>query len=58
MPLNQGLDLLEFVEEEETTLRHQIREPIRAIDGRVAISDAPAGLGIVMDEKGLRKYRG
>ena len=50
------LDLLEFVEEEGTTLRHQISAPIRAVDGRVAVSDAP-GLGIEIDEKGLQKYR-
>jgi L-rhamnonate dehydratase len=50
------LGLLEFVVEEGTTLRHHISEPIRAIDGRVAVPDAP-GLGLRMDEKGIAKYR-
>jgi len=50
------LGLLEFVEEEGTTLRHQISEPIRAADGRVAVPEAP-GIGLAMNEDGLRKYR-
>jgi L-alanine-DL-glutamate epimerase-like enolase superfamily enzyme len=50
------LGLLEFVVEEGTTLRHSISEPIRAVDGRVAVPDAP-GLGLVMDEAGMQKYR-
>ena len=50
------LGLLEFVEEEGTTLRHQISEPIRAVDGRVAVPEAP-GIGLAMNEDGLRKYR-
>jgi L-alanine-DL-glutamate epimerase-like enolase superfamily enzyme len=50
------LGLLEFVVEEGTTLRHYISEPIRSVDGRVAVPDAP-GLGLVMDEKGIEKYR-
>ena len=50
------LGLLEFVVEEGTTLRHHISEPIRAIDGRVAVPTAP-GLGLAMDEKGIAKYR-
>lgn len=50
------LGLLEFVVEEGTTLRHSISEPIRAVDGRVAVPDAP-GLGLVMDEAGMRKFR-
>jgi L-alanine-DL-glutamate epimerase-like enolase superfamily enzyme len=50
------LDLLEFVEEEGTTLRHHLSEPIRTVDGRVAVPDAP-GLGLVIYEDGLRKFR-
>jgi L-alanine-DL-glutamate epimerase-like enolase superfamily enzyme len=50
------LDLLEFVEEEGTTLRHEISEPIHARDGLVAVPDAP-GLGIAIHEDGLKKYR-
>jgi L-rhamnonate dehydratase len=50
------LGLLEFVVEEGTTLRHQISEPIRAVDGRVAVPEAP-GLGIALNEEGLAKYR-
>ncbi len=50
------LDLLEFVEEEGTTLRHHISSPVQAVDGRVAVPDAP-GLGIEINEEGLQKYR-
>ncbi|MFO0888921.1 MAG: mandelate racemase/muconate lactonizing enzyme family protein [Isosphaeraceae bacterium] len=50
------MGLLEFVVEEGTTLRHFISQPIRAVDGRVAIPDAP-GLGLEMNEEGIRKYR-
>ncbi len=50
------LGLLEFVVEEGTTLRHHISEPIRAVDGRVAVPDAP-GLGIEIHEAGLAKFR-
>jgi L-alanine-DL-glutamate epimerase-like enolase superfamily enzyme len=50
------LGLLEFVVEEGTTLRHQISEPIRAVDGRVAVPDAP-GLGLELLESGLSQYR-
>jgi L-alanine-DL-glutamate epimerase-like enolase superfamily enzyme len=50
------LGLLEFVVEEGTTLRHQLSEPIRAIDGRVAVPDAP-GLGLTLNEEGIRKFR-
>jgi L-rhamnonate dehydratase len=50
------LGLLEFVVEEQTTLRHHISEPIRAVDGRVAVPDGP-GLGIAINEDGLAKYR-
>ena len=35
------LGLLEFVVEEGTTLRQSISETIRAVDGRVAVPDAP-----------------
>jgi L-alanine-DL-glutamate epimerase-like enolase superfamily enzyme len=50
------LGLLEFVVEEGTTLRHAITEPIRAVDGRVAVPDAP-GLGVALNEAGVAKYR-
>ena len=50
------LGLLEFVVEEETTLRHQITEPIRAEGGRVAVPDAP-GLGIELSPTGIDKFR-
>lgn len=50
------LGLLEFVVEEGTTLRHSISQPIRAVDGRVAVPDAP-GLGIEMNEAGMQKFR-
>jgi L-alanine-DL-glutamate epimerase-like enolase superfamily enzyme len=50
------LGLLEFVVEEGTTLRHAISEPIRAVDGRVAVPDAP-GLGLALNEAGIAKYR-
>jgi L-alanine-DL-glutamate epimerase-like enolase superfamily enzyme len=50
------LGLLEFVVEEGTTLRHSISEPIRAIDGRVAVPDAP-GLGLALNEQGIEKFR-
>ncbi len=50
------MGLLEFVVEEGTTLRHQISEPIRSVDGRVAIPDAP-GLGLEMNEAGIEKFR-
>jgi L-rhamnonate dehydratase len=50
------LGLLEFVVEEGTTLRHAISEPIRAVDGRVAVPEAP-GLGLALNEEGLRKFR-
>jgi L-rhamnonate dehydratase len=50
------LGLLEFVVEEGTTLRHALTEPIRAVDGRVAVPEAP-GLGIGLIEEGIAKYR-
>jgi len=50
------MGLLEFVVEEGTTLRHSISEPIRAIDGRVAVPSAP-GLGLEIDEKQWEKFR-
>ena len=50
------LGLLEFVVEEETTLRHFISEPIRAVDGRVAVPDAP-GLGLELNEEGIARFR-
>lgn len=50
------LGLLEFVVEEGTTLRHSISEPIKAVDGRVAVPDAP-GLGLEVDETRWEKFR-
>jgi L-alanine-DL-glutamate epimerase-like enolase superfamily enzyme len=50
------LGLLEFVVEEGTTLRHSISEPIRAVDGRVAVPDAP-GLGLGLNEQGIERFR-
>ncbi len=50
------LGLLEFVAQQGTDLRHEISEPIRAVDGRVAVLDAP-GLGIEVHEEGLQKLR-
>ena len=50
------MGLLEFVVEEQTTLRHQISEPIRSVDGRVAVPDAP-GIGLGLLEQGISKYR-
>jgi L-alanine-DL-glutamate epimerase-like enolase superfamily enzyme len=50
------LGLLEFVVEEGTTLRHEISEPIRAVDGRVAVPDAP-GLGLRLNEEGMNRFR-
>ena len=50
------LGLLEFVVEEGTTLRHSISEPIRAVNGRVAVPDAP-GLGIALNEEGMQRFR-
>jgi L-rhamnonate dehydratase len=50
------LGLLEFVVEEGTTLRHAISEPVRAVDGRVAVPEAP-GLGLALNEEGIAKYR-
>jgi L-rhamnonate dehydratase len=50
------LGLLEFVVEEGTTLRHHISAPIHAVDGRVAVPEAP-GLGLELNEAGIQKYR-
>ena len=50
------LGLLEFVVEEGTTLRHHLTESIRAVDGRVAVPDAP-GLGLAIHEEGLARFR-
>jgi L-alanine-DL-glutamate epimerase-like enolase superfamily enzyme len=50
------LGLLEFVVQEGTTLRHALSEPIQAVDGRVAVPDAP-GLGVEINEAGVAKYR-
>jgi len=49
--------IVEFVAEEETTLREQItKQKLRAQDGYLSIPDAP-GLGIDLDEEGIAKYR-
>jgi L-alanine-DL-glutamate epimerase-like enolase superfamily enzyme len=49
--------IVEFVAEEETTLREKItRQRLRAQDGYLSIPDAP-GLGIDLDEEGIAKYR-
>jgi L-alanine-DL-glutamate epimerase-like enolase superfamily enzyme len=48
--------IVEFVAEEETTLREKItQQKLRAVGGYLAIPDAP-GLGIDLDEAGLAKY--
>jgi L-rhamnonate dehydratase len=48
--------ICEFVAEEETNLRESItRQKLRAKDGYLSIPDAP-GLGIDLDEEGLKKY--
>src|SRR4029078_10828129 len=49
------LGLLEFVAEEGTTLRDSISAPIRAVDGRVAVPEAP-GLGLEMDVDGMARF--
>jgi L-rhamnonate dehydratase len=51
-----SLGLLEFVVEEGTTLRHTLSEPIRAVDGRVAVPEGP-GLGLDLNEEGMARYR-
>ncbi|MEZ5364650.1 MAG: mandelate racemase/muconate lactonizing enzyme family protein [Bryobacterales bacterium] len=49
--------ILEFVAEEETTLRdHVTRQRIEAVDGMVKMPDAP-GLGVDLDEEAIAKYR-
>jgi L-rhamnonate dehydratase len=49
--------IVEFVAEEETTLRDQItKQRLRAQDGYLAIPDGP-GLGIDLDEAGIEKFR-
>jgi len=49
--------IVEFVAEEETTLRDKItRQRIRAEDGFLNIPDAP-GLGTELDEEEVRKLR-
>ena len=49
--------ILEFVVEEETTLRDFItKQRIVAKDGMLDIPDAP-GLGIELDEEAIEKYR-
>jgi L-alanine-DL-glutamate epimerase-like enolase superfamily enzyme len=50
------LNLLEFVVEEGTTLRNSVSEIIEAVDGMVAVPDAP-GLGLGMNEKGIERFR-
>ena len=49
--------IVEFVAEEETTLREKItQQRLRAEDGYLRIPDAP-GLGIDLDEEGVRRFR-
>ncbi len=49
--------IVEFVAEEETTLREKItKQKLRAVDGYLSIPDSP-GLGVDLDEEGLAKYR-
>jgi len=49
--------IVEFVAEEETTLREKItRQRLRAEEGYLTIPDAP-GLGIDLDDEGIAKYR-
>jgi L-rhamnonate dehydratase len=49
--------IVEFVAEEETTLREKItRQKLRAHDGYLGIPDAP-GLGVDLDEKGIEEFR-
>ena len=49
--------ILEFVVEEETTLRYHItRQKFVARDGFLPIPDAP-GLGVDLDEEGVARYR-
>ncbi len=53
----QNALILEFVAEEETTLRDEItRERIEAVDGYVKIPTAP-GLGVELNEEAIAKYR-
>ena len=49
--------IVEFVAEEETTLREKItRQKLRAEDGYLKVPDAP-GLGIDLDERALAEFR-
>ena len=49
--------IVEFVAEEETTLREKItKQKLRAVDSYLSIPDAP-GLGIDLDEAGVSKFR-
>ena len=49
--------IVEFVAEEETTLREKItRQKPRAVNGYLTIPDGP-GLGIELDEEGVARYR-
>jgi len=49
--------IVEFAAEEETTLREQItQQKLRAVDGYLAIPDAP-GLGIDLDDEGVARFR-
>ena len=49
--------ITEFVVEEGTTLRDQItRQRLRAVDGMLAVPQAP-GLGIDLDPAGIEKFR-
>jgi len=49
--------IVEFVAEEETTLREKItKQKLRAEDGFLSIPDAP-GLGIDLDDAGVDQFR-
>ena len=49
--------ILEFVAEEETTLRdHVTKQRIEAVDGMLAIPQEP-GLGVELDEEAIERYR-
>lgn len=47
--------IMEFVVEEETTLRNELTRTIEVVDGMVKVPDAP-GLGIELNEEALEKY--
>jgi L-alanine-DL-glutamate epimerase-like enolase superfamily enzyme len=49
--------IMEYVAEEETTLRDQItRQSFRAVEGWLTVPEEP-GLGVELNEDGIRKFR-